>query len=201
MKLLIALIFVIAAAVGTYAALIGLGIIPAAFDAQAIAELPFESRFSVDAKKGEAGEADSYSVFSNSMMYTEHGATMVDIGDVRLVLEGWNNHRSHGSVRLLVDTNVPSRGAEFGHMSGRSVALEHQLTAAGVTHCTMKTDDHPDFLFSLEKMKITIGSDAATADTIPLGQGKKIAYFTSDGVLQDVELLDNEPAKIDRTAR
>ena len=174
---------------------VGVGLLPRLldpFDAAEIADLPFKTSFKVQAGNHVPldGEFVStlYGVWALSRAYGSHGAGIIDFGDIRVVIRGWGvSGLATGGV--FVDTN-----REDGGRMGSGAGFFSSYHEAGVTTCTSKHVDYPDITFEVVHMKMLIAGV-----TVPIGQGHRVVYLSPMGDLEEVRILDEQPATIDRT--
>ncbi|MEM7168471.1 MAG: hypothetical protein AAF581_23715 [Planctomycetota bacterium] len=165
----------------------------APYDADAIAALPFDTGFTV-APDGESSTnpGRKYSqVKAFTRRYGAHGAALIDIGDVRLAIEGWNPRGGVGRSSLPIDTDRPaSMGGRSRSSGGGKYLRFSRNTEGGVTTCLVQSHGHYDIQFSIAHMVLTIGDQE-----IALGQGQRVVYLSDVGAVQSVRVLNHEPAQ------
>ena len=173
----------------------------------AIAALPISPNYYVRITGGErqadGSVAPYYTVHTSIYAYQEHGGTIVDIGDIRVLYPddcypyGRETHKAVVED-VIMETNRPlASRARRGSHGSNNLSISRGFVG-DTNHCQVQVRDMPptETLWSLD---FTVrGRELTLFDqTFEIGTGHRVIYLDIESKIERVERLNHELAVID----
>lgn len=165
------------------------------FDEAALVAEPFLAEFEVVAKGEHLAPGDLSAVYlleANGRAESKFGATVVDFGDVRVVLEGWH-HTTTKDLDLIFDSDVPATQAGRYGGGGRGGGIDGMLGAYSYFEGG-ETTGHLEY----EGSGITATVPFVARDRsleiggviVPIGKGNRVVFLSSSGRHRKTVILE-----------